>query len=224
MAQHRVPTSSVVEDYLLAIYSMASEGKPVIAARLAETLGVTPPTVTATVRRLSREGLVEAGGRREISLTERGLKQAEFMVRRHHLAERFLADVLRVPWHRVHEEAHQLEHGISPDVERRLAAWLGEPATCPHGNPIPGHTQQADLVPLDSLPAGSEAVVERILEHAEDDSAFLEFLDRHQLRPGARLRVVRTESFNQTVRIQVNGQEVALGANAAHNLWVRQAS
>ena len=224
MAHHRAPTSSVVEDYLLAIYSMASEGKSVIAARLAETLGVTPPTVTATVRRLSREGLVEAGGRREIRLTERGLERAEFMVRRHHLAERFLADVLQVPWHQVHEEAHQLEHGISPDVERRLAAWLGEPATCPHGNPIPGHSQRADLVPLDSLPAGTDAVVERILEHAEDDSSFLEFLDRHHLRPGARLHILRTEAFNQTVRVRVNGIEVALGAHAAHNLWVSQAS
>jgi DtxR family Mn-dependent transcriptional regulator len=202
---------------------MASEGKPVIAARLAETLGVTPPTVTATIQRLSKDGLVEAGGRREIRLTERGLRQAEFMVRRHHLAERFLADVLQIPWHQVHEEAHRLEHGISPEVERRLAAWLGQPRTCPHGNPIPGQGQRTDLVPLNSLPEGSDAVVERILEHAEDDSSFLEFLDRHRLRPGAQVRVLRSEPFNQTVRIVVDGNEVALGTHAAINLWVRRA-
>lgn len=221
MAQHRPAASSVVEDYLLAIYSIQSEGRPVIAARLAETLGVTAPTVTATVRRLVKEGLVEAGGRREIELTAEGLERAEFMVRRHHLAERFLVDVLGVPWHLVHEEAHRLEHGISPDVERRLAAWLGQPATCPHGNPIPGQPAQTDLIPLDSLPPGSNVVVERILERAEDDESFMEFLYNHQLRPGAEVRVVRTEPFNQTLRVEVAGQEVTLGSQAASSLWVR---
>lgn len=224
MAHHRAPISSVVEDYLIAIYSMASEGKPVIAARLAEALGVTPPSVTATIRRLAKDGLVEAGGRREIRLTEKGRNLAEFLVRRHHIAERFLADVLKVPWHHVHEEAHRLEHGISPDVERRLNTWLGSPSTCPHGNPIPGHAPPTNLVPLDRLPPGSTAVLERILEQAEDDPAFLEFLDRHQLRPGADVRVVRAEPFNRILRLEVAGSEVTIGTRAASTLWVRPAS
>jgi DtxR family Mn-dependent transcriptional regulator len=220
LATHRAPTSSVVEDYLLAIYSMVIEGRPVIAARLAETLGVTPPTVTATIRRLSKEGLVEAGGRREIRLTEQGRARAEFMVRRHHLAERFLADVLKVPWSRVHEEAHQLEHGISPDVEQRLSAFLGHPATCPHGNPLPGTTIATNLLPLDQLAPGDSAVLERVVEQAEDDESFLEFLDRNGMRPGVLLNLVRVESFNQAVCVRVAGTDVMLGARAASSIWV----
>jgi DtxR family transcriptional regulator, iron-dependent repressor len=221
VAAHRAPASSVLEDYLLAIYSMVSEGRPVIAARLAESLGVTPPTVTATVGRLRKEGLVEAGGRREIELTTEGLARAEFLVRRHHLAERFLADVLDVPWSRVHEEAHQLEHGISPDVEQRLAAWLGHPTTCPHGNPLPGAAEPPNLVALDRLEPGTRARLDRVLEQAEDDESFLEFLDRNGLRPGACLRLVRVESFNQALCVQTDGVDVILGARAAANIWVQ---
>src|SRR5437660_10312818 len=124
--------SKTVEDYLLNIYTMSSEGRSVIAARLAETLGVAPPTVTATLHRMTKQGLITVSRQKEVGLTELGLAEAETMVRRHRLAERLLIDILGLDCADVHEEAHRFEHAISPRVEERILPVLGDPATCPH--------------------------------------------------------------------------------------------
>src|SRR5438045_9014340 len=104
--------SSVVEDYLQILHYMTRDGVPVIAARLAERLHVTPPTVTATLQRMERDGLVTHARQREIQLTENGSRTAEDLVRRHALAERLLTDFLKMPWHEAHEESHGFEHAI----------------------------------------------------------------------------------------------------------------
>ena len=135
--------SSVVEDYLQILHYMTRDGIQVIAARLAERLNVTPPTVTATLQRMERDGLIKHGPRKEILFTEHGRQLAEDIVRRHALAERPLTDLLKMPWHESHEEAHGVEHAMTPKLEARLLLALGNPTTCPHGNPIPGLGQLA---------------------------------------------------------------------------------
>jgi len=121
--------STVVEDYLQVLHYMTRDGGPVIAARLAERLDVTPPTVTATLQRMERDGLVKHGQRKEILFTDAGRQIAEDIVRRHALAERLLTDLLKMPWHESHEEAHGVEHAMTPKLEAQLLQALGNPTT-----------------------------------------------------------------------------------------------
>src|SRR5436305_14603084 len=131
-------TTASVQDYLAAIYDLASSGKPVIGARLAKHMGISAPAVTESIQRLSRGGYVKVGPGKALILTPKGREIAEVMARRHRLLERWLTDSLGLNWTDAHEEAHRLEHALSPRVEERLAEMLGMPSTCPHGNPIPG--------------------------------------------------------------------------------------
>jgi DtxR family Mn-dependent transcriptional regulator len=217
-------TSPVIEDYLLLIYSLETDGKQVIAARLAESLGVKAPTVTQTLHRMQKEGLIETGGR-EIRLTQRGRELAEFMTRRHRLAERFLTDVLGFSWHNVHEEAHRFEHGITPEIERRLRALLGNPRTCPHGSPLPGEPglPVTALTPISAAPPGTSWVVDRILEQAEEDVPLMEFLMVHGLKPEARVTIAEVAPYNGTITVTVNGQTAVLGTRAAEVVLLRPA-
>src|SRR3954447_22602291 len=162
--------SPAVEDYLETIYELEESGIPAMRARLVERLGVSAPTVSETVARLEREGLLVLDGQRVLRLTDHGMQAATAVMRRHRLAERLLVDILKVPWHQVHEEAHRLEHAISETLEPYLVTVLGDPGTCPHGNPIPGsvhHVDMSDQVPLTELVPGEAGVVRRIDEEIE---------------------------------------------------------
>jgi len=130
--------SKTVEDYLQVMHYMTRDGATIIGARLAERIHVAPPTVTATLQRMMRDGLITMDDHKVVHLTEHGKEQSESIVRRHALAERLLTDILGLGWSESHEEAHLVEHVISPKVERHLMQVLGNPQTCPHGNPIPG--------------------------------------------------------------------------------------
>ncbi|MBI1894062.1 MAG: metal-dependent transcriptional regulator [Candidatus Rokubacteria bacterium] len=141
-------TSPAIEDYLAAIYDLISSGRTVIGARLARHMKVSAPSVTEAVSRMGRDGYVRIGARKEVTLTKKGKALAEVMARRHRLLERWLTDILGLDWTEAHEEAHRLEHALSPKVEDRLAAILGMPSTCPHGNPIPGMARPSQLHPL----------------------------------------------------------------------------
>src|SRR3954462_8790102 len=152
--------SPAVEDYLETIYELEESGIPPMRARLIERLGVSAPTVSETVGRLQREGLLELDEQRRLRLPDRGRLAATGVMRRHRLAERLLVDVLHVPWHQVHEEAHRLEHAISETLEPYIVAALGDPGSCPHGNPIPGSVNVVDVsdqVALSEVPAGGSA-------------------------------------------------------------------
>ena len=191
-AQH----SPAVEDYLETIYELEESGIPVMRARLVERLGVSAPTVSETVARLEREGFLALDDQRVVRLTERGRASATGVMRRHRLAERLLVDVLHVPWHQVHEEAHRLEHAISETLEPYLVRVLGDPGTCPHGNPIPGSANAVDLadqVPLAGVPIGGRAVVRRIDEEVEAQPATMRALEEHLLMPGCAVEVVEVD-------------------------------
>src|SRR3989442_8003671 len=127
-----------VQDYLAAVYDLASSGKPVIGARLAKHMSISAPAVTEAIHRMARGGYVRIGRTKQLTLTPKGQQIAEVMARRHRLLERWLTDTLGLNWTDAHEEAHRLEHPLSPPVGGRPADLLRMPGTCPPGNPLPG--------------------------------------------------------------------------------------
>lgn len=204
-------------EYAAAIYELAEEGLPVIQARIADWLGISRPSVSEMVRRMEADGLVEVGA--EVTLTEEGRHLAEVVVRRHRLAERFLTEVLGLPWVKVHEEAEVWEHAISDDVEKAMWTKLGDPKTCPHGNPIPGAGYRPPPVEPIAHLSGS-AVLERISEELELDDEIMDFLDVNGLRPGARVEVAaRTPDGIVTVRVDDDAQ-VGLSPFIAERVYV----
>jgi DtxR family Mn-dependent transcriptional regulator len=174
------------EEYLETILELEEAGIPALRARIVERLGVSAPSVSETVARLEREGYVVVGTDRLMRLTETGRRYATSMVRRHRLAERLLVDVLKVPWHQVHEEACRLEHAISERLEQHLVSLLGDPATCPHGNAIPGSANARATVVTWSLadaPGGADLLVHHIDEELESDPTGLKLLEDYGVLP-----------------------------------------
>lgn len=219
--------SSAIEDYLDAIYNMKDEGKVVIAARLAERLGVKPPTVSQTLRRMVRDGLITIAPDNEIHFTPEGKAIAEATIRRHRMLERFLTDILGLEWAAAHEEAHRLQHSISDLVEERLFKVLGQPTTCPHGNPIPG--SGAPRLPknaftLNQAQAGQTVVVDRITEEGERDARLLQYFQRSRLMPGVRFTVAEVAPWNETIALSRDNETVILGLKAARTIWVHPES
>jgi DtxR family Mn-dependent transcriptional regulator len=210
------------ENYLMAIYALAEEVQPVIAARVAEEMGVSPSTMVATLRRLERERYVKVIGRKEIRLTVQGKKVAEGVLRRHFLTERLLTDILGLDWVKAHQEAHRLEHAISEEVEERLAKLLHHPSTCPHGNPIPGQGSplRRKWISLDSVPAGGEVTFMCIPEWAERDARLLGFLEQHRLLPGTKIKVLDVAPSLGIMSLKVGTDEFSLGIEAAKKLRV----
>jgi DtxR family Mn-dependent transcriptional regulator len=215
--------SAVVEDYLQVMHYLTRDGYTVIAARLAERLNVSPPTVTATLQRMERDGLIEHGQRKEILFTDEGREAAENIVRRHALAERLLTDLLKMPWHESHEEAHGVEHALTPNIEERLLRVLGNPTTCPHGNPIPGLGALApDEFPLDQVRTGDQVMIQRITEEAEEDIQLMKYLQAHGVAPGAHMTVREATDFNAAIVLEGPCGLVSLGSAVAAKLRARR--
>src|SRR5437867_4436740 len=214
--------SEVVSRYLEAIYYMWFEKEPLRSARLADWLGVSRPTVAVGLRRMTRDGLVRMNGRKEIELTEAGQRAAEAIVRRHRIMERWLTDALGLDWVTADAEAARLEHAVSDAVERRLYEVLGRPATCPHGNPIPGYTEVVPgEVRLSSLAAGQGASITRVSEVAEREAPpLLEYLHKTELTPGREGSIAETDEAGKTVRVSVGGRDVTLSQETASKVWV----
>jgi len=213
--------SPTIEDYLGVIYTLARDGERVIAARLVDSLDVSPPTVTATLRRMVRDRWIVISDEKDISLTDAGKRMAMSVIRRHMLTEWMLARVLKLPLSEIHREAHQIEHTLSADIELRLQMEMEDPSCCPHGNPLPGYEDQVSLwQPLSEVEPGVQVVLERIHENLEDHYEQMSFLDSVGLMPGANVRVVEVLPFNETIHVQVNGQDVILGLHLASNIFV----
>jgi len=171
------------------------------------------------VHRLQREGLVVLDDRKEVHLTRGGKTQADSIVRRHRLAERFLVEVLGFEWWKTHQEAEHLEHAMSPEMEERIQEVLGNPQTCPHGNPMPGVTPRPTK-PLDRVAPGTTATIERIPDQFEHEPGFLEYLDSQGLKPGVDVLVVELR-HGEPIRVQVGGRERAIRADCGQKVWVR---
>jgi DtxR family Mn-dependent transcriptional regulator len=202
---------------------LAEEGVPVIQARIAERLGRSAPSVSEMLDRLSEDGYVTREGRR-LSLTESGRALAEKVVRKHRLAERLLVDVIGLEWHKVHREAGRWEHVISDDVEERLVQLLGDPATCPHGNPIPGSHSAAPAVatrPLAEVGVGERVRLLRISEEVELNLGSLTLLDDGGFIPGA-VALVGGRDADGTVEVTVEGgdEKLRVSPDLAGRLFV----
>lgn len=196
------------EMYLKTVYELGEEGIPAMRARIAERLGHTGPTVSQTVARMERDGLLVLSDDRHLELTDEGHRRATLVMRKHRLAERLLVDVVGLDWHLAHEEACRWEHVISEQVERRLLTLLADPATDPYGNPIPGLEQldgrassAGSVLPL--VEAEGDFELARIGEPAQVDLELLTQMAELGLTPGVRVRVRR------------DGADVALGVAGA---------
>lgn len=214
--------SATLEEYLEAIYKLAEKG-PVRPGQLAEAIGVSAPTVTATLGRLQAAGFIERpdGG---VELTHAGRRGALDIIRRHRLAERFLVDVLQLPWSEVHEEACQLEHALSPRVQQALEEFMESPDVCPHGHPIPaadGTIAVSEGAPLCENSAGDEVEIVRI---ADEDGELLSYLSSLGMFPGTPVRVCDIAPFKGPLLVEVGDARYALGRDVAEKIVVNKAS
>ena len=222
------------EMYLRTIYDLEEEGVVPLRARIAERLEQSGPTVSQTVARMERDGLLRVAGDRHLELTDKGRELATSVMRKHRLAERLLVDIIGLPWEEVHAEACRWEHVMSEDVERRLVQVLDNPTVSPFGNPIPGlnvlgmdqaHTNHdgTNLVRLTELPAGNSVavVVRQLTEHVQGDAALIGRLKEAGVVPNARV-MVKT-SLGGDVTIVVTGHEnVELPHEMAHAVKVEK--
>lgn len=217
------PTPTV-EDYLGVIYTLERDQEPVIGRKLAEWMEVSPPTVTATLQRMVRDGWVTMAPDKTIHLTDAGRLAAVSLVRRHMLTELLLARVLNVPWSRVHEEADRLEHTLSPETTARVAELLYDTDVCPHGNPLPGQEGSiSDLVPLLQAEPGRPYVLARVHEQIERHGELMGYFEEHGLVPGVRLQLLQIVPTNETAILRIDGREVSVGLGVARCLWVHEA-
>ncbi len=190
------------EEYLETILEIEEEGVTPIRARLVERLGLSAAAVSEQVNRLVEQGYAELRDDRTLRLTATGRELATSIVRRHRLAERLLVDVIGLEWEKVHREADRWEHAISADVEQKLVELLGDPATCPHGNPIPGSKRRPEAVatvPLASARRGPVRVA-RISEKIELDDRALALLAAARLTPGAEASVLGSSADGTRVK------------------------
>jgi len=212
------------ENYLKTIAEAEAEGETVIAATLARWLQISPPAVTAGIRRLKRDGMVRVAKDGRIQLTAPGRNIADRLLNRHHLIVRMLTEIFGMEWYKVHEEAERLEHAVSEDFEQRLVAVLGTGKTCPHGNSVRADTQRdrrkRDWMLLDEVRSPAELQLVSVYER---DRKMMEFLDRLDLRPGVRFSWV-CRNYDETVTIQTKGRTVQLGAPVARRVWVARSA
>ena len=208
-----MPTATL-EEYLETIYKLAQKGA-VRPTQVADSIGVSGPTVTATLRRLETQGLVERTPDGGVLLSDDGLCSALDIVRRHRIAERFLVDVLGLDIGEAHEDACLLEHALSPRVLLALEQYLDSPEVCPHGYPIPASDGSVAAVngrPLSDLVQGESAVV---LQIAEDDDAVLSYLASLGLLPGTKVTVLETAPFGGPLVVEVGDSHPALAREIA---------
>ncbi len=211
-----------VEEYLETIFALEEEGIPVIQARLAERLDKAAPSVSEMLDRLEADGLIERTSR-QITMTAKGAALAQGVVRKHRLAERLLVDIIGLDWEKAHIEAGRWEHVISDDVEERLVVLLGNPTTCPHGNPIPGverigPTQRR----LDEARPGDRIRLERITESVEHEADSLSYLGAHGLTPGT-TAVIGARAPDGTLTLLVGEDTIALGPAMTQRMYVASA-
>jgi len=191
------PATVAEEEYLQSLFWLQEAGLGMTGANLARAMQLSAPTVHEMIGRLERDGYITRAGDRSISFTPSGSEHAEGIVRRHRLIERFLTDVLAIPWDEVHEEAERLEHAMSPVLEERMLAAIGDARTCPHGHPLVAGARLAG-VPLADVEPGASVRILRFENEAED---LLHYLKASGIEPG-----------QEGTLAESNGEEVVLQA------------
>jgi DtxR family transcriptional regulator, iron-dependent repressor len=224
VAGHPAPsaTSTTVDRYLESIYCIAGEGETVRPSRLAAWLGVSAPTVSAALQRLARDGWIDVAQDRSVTLTPAGQLAATAIVRRHRVLERWLVDVLAFDWATADVEADGLAVAFSDLVVDRLDRSMGQPATCPHGNPIPGRAPTyGELVALDALAPGVVAPIRRISEVAEHEArTLLTTLADHGIEEGTEVEITATVLERAALEVRCGERTFELPLAAAQWIWV----
>lgn len=216
MSGEEASTATVAEEeYLQILFWLQEAGLPMTGANVARAMQLSAPTVHEMIGRLERDGYITRSADRAIAFTDSGAEHAEGIVRRHRLIERFLTDVLGIPWDEVHEEAERLEHAMSPVLEERMLAAIGDAKTCPHGHPIVAGARLAG-VPLADVEIGASVRVLRFENEAED---LLHYLKASGLEPG--LEGTLAEHDDEHVVVQVTGgQRLELTLSVAETVSV----
>jgi DtxR family transcriptional regulator, Mn-dependent transcriptional regulator len=203
------------EEYLQTIYWLEEAGLPITGANIARAMQLSAPTVHEMVGRLETDGYVSRREDKSLEFTPAGRDHATQIVRRHRLIERFLTDVLDIPWDEVHEEAERLEHAMSPLLEERMLAAIGDAKTCPHGHPITAGSREAG-VPLADVEQGARLTILRFENEAED---VLHYLKAQGLHPG--LEGTLTAGGDDEVAIEANGDRHVVTRSVAETVSVR---
>jgi DtxR family transcriptional regulator, Mn-dependent transcriptional regulator len=207
--------ATIAEDeYLQTIFWLHEAGLPITGANIARAMQLSAPTVHEMVGRLEKDGFITRAADKAISFTPEGLEQAESVVRRHRLIERFLTDVLNIPWDDVHEEAERMEHAMSPNIEAGMLKAIGNAKTCPHGHPIEPGTR-IEGVPLGDTEEGAKVTVLRFENEAED---LLHLFMREGLEPGRNGVVTSVDDDHVTVDFE--GQTATLTRSVAETVSV----
>jgi DtxR family transcriptional regulator, Mn-dependent transcriptional regulator len=221
-----VPTIPT-ENYLIAIQTLHDDEIRCIPARIAELVGVSPPTVTEALKRMARDGYIHETHDPEVTLTETGRQLVIALMRRHRIVERWLTDTLGLDWAAAHEEAHRMEHAISDTVAERLWVTMDYPTGCPHGNPIlpPGELPVPDPARrrLRDVPLGDTVELVRISERAEEQHDLITYFEAKGFRPGVSITPLDREPLNGPMTIEMEGRTLAVGDEIAGYLWVRPA-
>jgi len=202
------------EEYLQTLFWLQEAGLPLTGANVARAMQLSAPTVHEMVGRLERDGYITRADDKSISFSPTGEAHAEGIVRRHRLIERFLTDVLGIPWDEVHEEAERLEHAMSPVLEARMLAAIGNAKTCPHGHPISSADRIAG-VPLADVEIGASVRVLRFENEAED---LLHYLKAAGLEPG--LNGTLAESSADEIVVEHGGGRCAITRSVAETVSV----
>lgn len=230
---HHSELIDTTEMYLRTVYELEEEGVVPLRARIAERLNQSGPTVSQTVARMERDGLIHVADDRHLQLTDPGRREAVAVMRKHRLAERLLADVIGLEWEQVHIEACRWEHVMSDAVERRIVALVDKPLVCPHGNPIPGLEELGlpfaaaeSTDPLLSLTkaaqtAGTAIIVDRISEQLQPDAAVMKRLSTAGVLPGRRVQVSPSA---EGVTVEADGARTTLRRSESDHIFVRLAT
>lgn len=207
----------------MTMYVMERDYGEIVAARLAEMMNVTPATVAMTLKRMKRDKWIARKGRKDIRLTETGRTAAHSVIRRHMLTEWLLVRIFKIPLFETHDEAHGIEHAISPNLEKRMREILGDPEVCPHGNPFPGHEDLTESwISLPEIPAGETVIIRRIHEFVENHHDLLDYLGKNGVEPGAQAQLIEVLPFNQTLTLKIADKEVILGFSAARYIFAER--
>ncbi len=214
-------TSESIEMYLKSICELEITENPVAISHLAQRLGISSPSAIEMVKRLAEQDLATHTPYKGVELTAKGRKRAYQIIRRHRLWERLLTDKLGLPWEAVHDFACRLEHATAPEVTTALAEFLGHPATCPHGNPIPdaeGNLVKLETVPLADLTIGQSA---RLVSIAYEETILLDYLAKRGFFPETILTVEDIAPFQGPLMIRLNDRLEALGREIAARIFVQ---
>lgn len=209
------------EMYLKTIRELTDNNEPVPISALARRLEVSTVSATEMIHRLEDHNLVTHTPYKGVQLTDDGCGHASEIIRSHRLWERFLVDHLQLSWEKVHDVACRLEHATDPEVTNALAQFLGNPETCPHGNPIPEAGRRLKVTTshtLSDLVPGDSGVIERI--HPESN-LLLEYLAAHDVLPGHHVAVVEIAPFNGPIMVKIDDQTHALGQEVAAHIFVK---